>query len=53
MFNRLSQGVVHTIPADLRKALVSSAIVSNAWNNLTHQHVCCSTYVVCVNLMLS
>lgn len=35
MSNRLSQGVVHTVPADLRKALVFSAIVSNAWNSLT------------------
>jgi len=32
---RISGGVVHTIPADLRKALISSAKVQEAWNDLT------------------
>ena len=32
---KLESGVVHTIPADLRKVLTSSAKVRDAWNSLT------------------
>ncbi len=31
----LSQGAVHTIPADLRKALTASEQLVEAWNDLT------------------
>ena len=31
----LASGVVHTVPADLKKALISSSKVQDAWNNLT------------------
>jgi len=33
--NRVSQGVVHRVPDDLRTALTSSKQVLAAWNNLT------------------
>jgi uncharacterized protein YdeI (YjbR/CyaY-like superfamily) len=32
---KLSSGVVHTIPKDVRAALLSSEGVAEAWNNLT------------------
>ncbi|MFZ2594123.1 MAG: YdeI/OmpD-associated family protein [Minisyncoccia bacterium] len=35
MTKTLSSGVVHRVPADLRKVLVSSEKVANAWNSLT------------------
>jgi len=35
MANTLSTGVVHDIPEDLQKALLSSTAVSDAWNDLT------------------
>ena len=31
----IASGVVHKVPADLRKALLSSAVVGDAWNDLT------------------
>ena len=31
----IATGVVHTVPADLRKALASSSKVRDAWNGLT------------------
>ncbi len=35
MINKISSGVVHKVPADLRKALAFSNKVKEAWNNLT------------------
>lgn len=35
MTQRVATGVVHTVPADLRKSLVSSPKVLAAWNDLT------------------
>jgi uncharacterized protein YdeI (YjbR/CyaY-like superfamily) len=35
MAKQLASGVVHTIPADLRKALLSSEKVREKWNGLT------------------
>lgn len=32
---RLAAGVVHKVPADLRKALTSSRTAQEAWNGLT------------------
>ena len=32
---KLATGVVHQVPADLRKALSSSRVVRDAWNDLT------------------
>lgn len=31
----IAGGVVHTLPKDLRVALISSEKIQNAWNNLT------------------
>lgn len=49
MSQRLSQGAVHTVPADLRKALVSSPRVAEAWNSLTplarNEWICWTTSV--------
>ncbi len=33
--NRVSNGVVHTVPADLRAALVSDSVVHTAWEDIT------------------
>lgn len=33
--NTLSTGVVHDIPTDLRKTLISTSTITNAWNDLT------------------
>ena len=33
--NKLSSGVVHTLPADLRKALVSAPKVRAVWEDIT------------------
>lgn len=35
MTQKIAAGVVHTVPADLRKALVSSKTLRDSWNNLT------------------
>ena len=35
MPKKIATGVVHTVPADLRKALASSSEVRDAWNGLT------------------
>jgi len=35
MTKTVSSGVVHVVPSDLRKMLVSSSKIQNAWNNLT------------------
>ena len=35
MPKKISSGVVHTVPADLRKTLNSSSVVLDAWNDLT------------------
>ncbi|MGV8142301.1 MAG: YdeI/OmpD-associated family protein [Candidatus Pacearchaeota archaeon] len=32
---KISEGVVHTVPIDLAKALTSSVKILDAWNNLT------------------
>ncbi len=32
---KISQGVVHTVPADLRQAMVQSVGVTELWNALT------------------
>lgn len=49
MTKRLAQGVAHTVPADLRKALVSSPLVALAWNSLTplarNEWICWTTSV--------
>ena len=47
--NEIASGVVHKIPADLRKALTSSAAVLAAWNDLTplarNEWICWTTFV--------
>ena len=35
MPKKLATGVVHNLPTDLKKALVSSSEVQDAWNGLT------------------
>lgn len=35
MTQKISAGVVHTVPADLRRALILSEKVSELWNGLT------------------
>ncbi|HVU06657.1 MAG TPA: YdeI/OmpD-associated family protein [Thermodesulfobacteriota bacterium] len=35
MAKRISQGVVHTLPRDMRKALASSKAALEAWESLT------------------
>ena len=35
MPKKIATGVVHTVPADLRKALISSSKVQYTWNGLT------------------
>lgn len=49
MVKRISSGVVHTVPADLRKVLVSSEKLSLAWNDLTplarNEWICWTTSV--------
>ena len=35
MATKISSGVVHTVPADMRAVLVGSEKVSVAWNDLT------------------
>lgn len=35
MTTRIATGVAHAVPVDLRRALVSSEKVIEAWNNLT------------------
>jgi uncharacterized protein YdeI (YjbR/CyaY-like superfamily) len=35
MTNKISQGVAHTVPADLRKALIVSKKALAAWENIT------------------
>ena len=32
---RIATGVVHRVPADLRKTLISTSAVQDAWNDLT------------------
>ncbi|RKU10066.1 hypothetical protein C6501_14025 [Candidatus Poribacteria bacterium] len=32
---RIATGVVHRVPADLRKTLISASAVQDAWNDLT------------------
>lgn len=32
---KIAQGVVHKVPSDLRKALMSSSEIQAAWNDLT------------------
>lgn len=49
MTQTLKSGVVHTIPKDLEKALLSSAQITDAWNDLTplarNEWICWVTYV--------
>lgn len=49
MVKKISQGVAHTVPADLRKALVSSDAVAETWNSLTplarNEWICWTTSV--------
>ena len=49
MTKKLASGVVHTVPADMRKALLSSSAVSEAWNSLTplarNEWICWTTAV--------
>ena len=44
----IAAGVVHKVPAALRKALTSSSIVQDAWNDLTplarNEWICWVTY---------
>ncbi|RJQ15952.1 hypothetical protein C4573_05855 [Candidatus Woesearchaeota archaeon] len=35
MTKEIATGVVHQVPADLRKALLSSSATTNTWNSLT------------------
>ena len=35
MPKKISSGVVHTVPADMHKVLVSTSAVREAWNDLT------------------
>ena len=35
MIRKISEGVVHTVPADLRKALVSDPVSLAAWEDIT------------------
>lgn len=46
---RLSSGVVHTVPTDMRKALTSSDTIRDAWNDLTplarNEWICWTTSV--------
>jgi len=32
---KIAAGVVHKVPADLQKTLISFSVARNAWNNLT------------------
>lgn len=45
----IAEGVVHKVPADLRKVLTSSLKVRDAWNGLTplarNEWICWNTYV--------
>lgn len=45
----IAAGVVHKVPADLRKILNSSSEVRNAWNGLTplgrNEWICWVTYI--------
>lgn len=49
MVKKVAQGVVHKVPTDLRKALVSSGEVLEAWNDLTplarNEWICWTTSV--------
>jgi len=46
---KLSEGTVHNMPADLRKALNSSSKAINAWESLTplarNEWICWNTFV--------
>jgi uncharacterized protein YdeI (YjbR/CyaY-like superfamily) len=47
--NQIATGVVHSVPEDLRKALISSPDVLAIWNNLTplarNEWICWVTFV--------
>ncbi|MCA9354697.1 MAG: YdeI/OmpD-associated family protein [Candidatus Kaiserbacteria bacterium] len=49
MTQRLSSGVVHKVPADMREALLSSEKIAAAWNDLTplarNEWICWTTSV--------
>src|SRR3989344_8447468 len=49
MTRKISSGVVHTVPADLRQALTSDSKALAAWNDLTplarNEWICWVTYV--------
>ena len=49
MSEKLETGVVHTIPPDLRKALMSTKKAQRAWNSLTplarNEWICWTTAV--------
>ncbi len=49
MAKKLEEGVVHTVPQDLKKALTSSSKVLDAWNSLTplgrNEWICWATSV--------
>lgn len=49
MTAKLSSGVVHTVPIDMRKALTSSDTIRDAWNDLTplarNEWICWTTSV--------
>jgi uncharacterized protein YdeI (YjbR/CyaY-like superfamily) len=46
---RLASGVVHAVPADMRKALLSSPVAIATWNSLTplarNEWICWTTSV--------
>lgn len=46
---KISSGVVHTVPADLKKALSASVKIATAWNDLTplarNEWICWTTSV--------
>jgi uncharacterized protein YdeI (YjbR/CyaY-like superfamily) len=49
MKERIASGVVHTVPADLKSALIAAPKVRAAWNDLTplarNEWICWVTYV--------
>lgn len=46
---RLSSGVVHTVPADLKKALLSDSAAREKWEDITplarNEWICWTTFV--------
>jgi uncharacterized protein YdeI (YjbR/CyaY-like superfamily) len=49
MMKKISEGVVHKLPADLQKALAADLAARKAWENITplarNEWICWTTYV--------